>query len=274
MNKKEWIKSVLVKACHSSLVGGSAHREYMAMLGMPKNRISLGHNVVSSEHFEKEALCKPEVLPADIDENSYFLCCTRFGYKKNLPNFVRAYGQYLRTTDGRKLRLILAGDGECRDEIKKAIHEEGLEGEVIMLGAVPYAELPWLYQNCAAFVHASTVEQWGLVVNEAMAAGVPILISERCGCAQDLVIDGQNGYQFSPFDIGDMAHVLVRFSRLSDDGCRAMGLTSKQIISDWGPDRFAQGLYVAAGQATQDQTPSRNWIAQQLLNLLPTQGER
>jgi glycosyltransferase involved in cell wall biosynthesis len=47
-------------------------------------------------------------------------------------------------------------------------------------------------------VHASTTEQWGLVVNEAMAAGLPVLVSDRCGCAPDLVEVGVNGFTFDP----------------------------------------------------------------------------
>ena len=61
------------------------------------------------------------------------------------------------------------------------------------------SELPW--SSPPPFVHASTTEQWGLVVNEAMAAGLPVLVSERCGCASDLVAHGINGLLFDPYDV-------------------------------------------------------------------------
>jgi 1,2-diacylglycerol 3-alpha-glucosyltransferase len=56
----------------------------------------------------------------------------------------------------------------------------------------------------SAFIQASTTEQWGLVVNEAMASGLPVLVSERCGCAPDLVKNGVNGYTFDPYDIKEI----------------------------------------------------------------------
>ena len=58
-----------------------------------------------------------------------------------------------------------------------------------------------VYGLASAFVHPSTTEQWGLVVNEAAAAGLPLIVSERCGCAPELVRQGVTGFLFDPYDI-------------------------------------------------------------------------
>ena len=67
-----------------------------------------------------------------------------------------------------------------------------------------------------AFVHASASEQWGLVVNEAMAAGLPVIVSERCGCAPDLVREGVNGLTFDPCDVAELAGLMERVAAMAD----------------------------------------------------------
>jgi glycosyltransferase involved in cell wall biosynthesis len=82
------------------------------------------------------------------------------------------------------------------------------------------------------------------VVNEAMASGLPVLISERCGCAPDLVRDSENGYVFDPDNIEQLTELMYRLSFGSTD-LVAMGQASRARISQWGPERFAEGMYRA-----------------------------
>ena len=89
-----------------------------------------------------------------------------------------------------------------------------LAGAVILPGFRQYDELPAFYGLARAFVHASTTEQWGLVVNEAMAAGLPVLVSDRCGCAQDLVRNGVNGFTFDPCDVEELAGLMHRVAAM------------------------------------------------------------
>ena len=264
---KEGIKKQLVRAASSALVGGQAHREYMQQLGMDTNCIFLGHNVVDSSHFSAPAVKRPDSLPDWFELNPYFLVCTRFGQKKNIPSLVRAYALYYgrsREEGDQAFDLVIAGDGELRGEIEATVAASGVADKVKLLGAVDYSTLPWLYQNAQAFVHASTTEQWGLVVNEAMAAGVPVLISRRCGCAPDLVINDENGFQFDPFSEPDMAQVLWKFHCLPEKKRVSMGECSRKIIAQWGPARFAEGLSGAVNQVV-GKKGSAAWLPRLLL---------
>jgi glycosyltransferase involved in cell wall biosynthesis len=97
-------------------------------------------------------------------------------------------------------------------------------------------------------VHASAVEQWGLVVNEAMSAGLPVLVSNRCGCAADLVIENGNGYAFDPSDTGRLSELLRLVAsepRRLDD----MGQASRRIIAKWTPEVFASNMLEACDAA-------------------------
>lgn len=272
---RERIKSILVKSCQSAVVGGASHKDYVCRLGMPPESVFTGHNVVDSRHFAAEATGRPANLPEALEHVPYFLSCTRFGEKKNLPRLVRAYARFDQSSNevGRERELlVIAGDGEMRPEIERSIDETGMQDRALLLGAVGYDALPWLYQNGQAFVHASTIEQWGLVVNEAMAAGCPVLVSNRCGCAMDLVQEGRNGWAFDPFNEEDIANTLLRFSSLPQKEKQAMGASSKQLIAAWGPDRFAQALKSAVDLAMEAPMPSDAAVARQLLRFMLKRG--
>ena len=93
------------------------------------------------------------------------------------------------------------------------------------------------------------MEQWGLVVNEAMAAGLPVLVSERCGCFADLVIKGVNGFGFDPYNSEQLTKLMLKIS--SDDCDREkMGQASLKHIEKYSPDYFAQGFVKAVEYAT------------------------
>jgi glycosyltransferase involved in cell wall biosynthesis len=118
----------------------------------------------------------------------------------------------------------------------------GLDGSVRLPGFVQYDGLRALYARAGAFILPSVSDPWGLVVNEAMAAGLPVLVSNRCGCAPDLVEEGRNGFTFDPYDIEGLARLMLRMSSMSDAERAAMGQASREIIRRWTPETFATNL--------------------------------
>jgi glycosyltransferase involved in cell wall biosynthesis len=129
-----------------------------------------------------------------------------------------------------------------------------MAGIIHMPGFKQYEDLPPYYGLAGAFVHASTTEQWGLVVNEAMAAGLPVLVSNRCGCAADLVATGRNGYTFDPLGPSELAGLMLH---VSSDQCdrRRMAEASRAIIGQWTPQRFASSLCQAVDTALASPPP-------------------
>ena len=111
-------------------------------------------------------------------------------------------------------------------------------------GFKPYDELPVYYALANAFVHASTSEQWGLVVNEAIASGLPVIVSNRCGCAPELV--NGNGFTFDPIDEQELAERLLRMAFLSEDERKSLSAASYRISANFAPERFGEGLEQAA----------------------------
>jgi glycosyltransferase involved in cell wall biosynthesis len=127
--------------------------------------------------------------------------------------------------------------------------------------------LPAYYALAGAFVLASTSETWGLVVNEAMACGLPVLVSKRCGCAQDLVADGRNGFTFDPLDVQALTRLMLRMASPGLD-LAAMSRASREIIARWTPSLWANNLRLASAAASSAPRPKFSAADRLLLRLL------
>ena len=143
--------------------------------------------------------------------------------------------------------LVLLGDGPLRETLNTQLSTLNLHAHIHLHGFKQYEELPVYYAFARAFVHASTTEQWGLVVNEAVASGLPVIVSNRCGCAPELVAG--NGFTFDPMKEDELAGRLLEMASLSDKDLEDFGEASRRIAAGFGPDRFGEGLEHAATMA-------------------------
>ncbi|MEI6323512.1 MAG: glycosyltransferase family 4 protein [bacterium] len=293
---KEWMKSRLVGLCSAGLVGGTPQADYLVKLGLPRTSVFVGYDVVDNDFFGvrvnelKESGVRSQKSGGGCSKQ-YFFACARFGKKKNIPGLIRAYALYRKltkhssessasafslglpgrcsasVTEPSDFDLVIAGEGEQRTEIERVISECGVKDHVQLVGAKGYQELPAYYAGAAVFIHASTTEQWGLVVNEAMASGLPVLVSNRCGCAGDLVREGENGFTFDPYNEEQLADLMVRIA--SDEVARCqMGARSREIIAEWGPDRFASGMNAAVTVALAADNKKAGFIDRSVLNFV------
>src|ERR1019366_9028278 len=83
-------------------------------------------------------------------------------------------------------------------------------------------------------------------LHDALPIWLPVLVSNRCGCAPDLVQEGRNGFTFDPYETEELARLMLRVSSMSEDERAAMGQASREIISRWTPEAFATNLMKAA----------------------------
>jgi glycosyltransferase involved in cell wall biosynthesis len=276
---KEFFKRRILRLCAAGFAAGRNHVDYLAQLEMPRDQIFQGYDVVDNEYFSAKAreirIQKSEIRNKLGLPEKYFLASARFVEKKNLLRLIQAYAQYRllagkNKNENHRLEawsLVLLGDGPLKPEILRLISELHLENHVFLPGFKQYEELPAYFALAEVFIHASTTEQWGLVVNEAMASGLPVLVSNRCGCAADLVSDGVNGFTFDPFDVGKIAELMAKISAVNFPLSK-FGLESQRIISSWGPERFAAGLQAAAKFAVEHPPKRAGWLDRLLLNIL------
>lgn len=211
-----------------------------------------------------------------VPSGRYFLASARFVEKKNLPRLLRAYARYRELCVGpdakRQADSVAPGSMPPATGVSVVPGSlppaTGVSVALRLPGFKQYDELPAWYHGAGAFVHASTTEQWGLVVNEAMAAGLPVLVSQRCGCAPDLVHEGVNGWTFDPFHEEAMAQAMLKMAALPEAERAEMGHAGEAIIANWGPQRFADGLSQAADRALEVGPCQAGWFDRLLLRLL------
>jgi 1,2-diacylglycerol 3-alpha-glucosyltransferase len=251
---KEAIKRRIVGLYSAALVGGQRHVEYLAELGMPRERICTGYDVVDNEYFRQKAeevrSQRSEVRQKYALPENYFLASARFVGKKNLSTLIEAYAEYRRRSEiAAKVRwdLVALGDGPLRETLNTQLSTFNLNEHVHLPGFKPYDELPIYYALANAFVHDSTTEQWGLVVNEAIASGLPVIVSDRCGCVPELI--NSNGFTFDPTNEHELSARLLEMASLSDEERKRLGDNSYRIAANFAPERFGEGLERAASAA-------------------------
>jgi 1,2-diacylglycerol 3-alpha-glucosyltransferase len=251
---KEAIKRRIAGLYSAALVGGQRHVEYLAELGMPRERIFTGYDVVDNDYFGRRTAeirnSKLEIQNKRRLPENYFLASARFIEKKNLSTLIEAYAEYRRRSElAAKVPwdLVVLGDGPLRGTLNSQLSTLNLNEHVHLPGFEPYDELPVYYALAKAFVHASTTEQWGLVVNEAIASGLPVIVSDRCGCVPELI--NGNGYTFDPTNEHELTARLLEMASLSDQEQKHLGDNSYRIAANFAPERFSEGLERAASVA-------------------------
>jgi 1,2-diacylglycerol 3-alpha-glucosyltransferase len=257
---KEAIKRRIVGLYSAALVGGQRHVEYLVELEIPRERIFTGYDVVDNDYFRQKAeearSQGSEVRQKCALPENYFLASARFVEKKNLPRLIQAYAEYRLGSEIRsqksevgdnKWDLVVLGDGPLKTDLCRLISDLRLNEHVHLPGFKQYDELPVYYASANAFVHASTTEQWGLVVNEAIASGLPVIVSDRCGCALELV--NGNGFTFDPTNEHELTARLSEMASLSDEERKQLGDNSFRIASNFAPERFGEGLERAVSVA-------------------------
>jgi 1,2-diacylglycerol 3-alpha-glucosyltransferase len=266
---REAVKRRVVRLYGAATVGGAPQRDYACALGLSRDRVFCGYDVVDNSHFARgaeRARAKAEAWRGRLRlPERFFLACSRLVEKKNLFRLLEAYALHRARAESRHWPLVILGDGPLRPQLTRRVEQLGIAEDVLLPGFKQYDELPAWYGLAGACVHASTTEQWGLVINEAMAAGLPVLVSERCGCAPDLVQDGINGFTFDPYDVGELAGLMQRVAAMTDEQRQAMARAGQTIIADWGPERFAAGLMQAVEVALRRSPPQASSFDQALL---------
>lgn len=251
---REKIKSMfIVRKFDAALVGGKAQADYIASLGLPRDRIFTGYDVVDNDHFHYHAdlaRSNSDTVRAKqkIPKRPYFLSVTRLVPRKNIKRLIDAYARYRKETLTVPWDLVICGDGEQKKLLEKLVHDLGLNSTVHFPGFISYQDIGYWYGLAGAFIHPALNEQWGLVVNEACATGLPILCSETVGARYDLVQKDKNGFLFDPESRESIKRCLLRMQEIGPEKQQSMGIMSRQIVKLHSPESFAAGFISAASK--------------------------
>ena len=177
------------------------------------------------------------------------LYASKLQRRKLAEHLVQAFGQMLgRGRSYAEPYLLIVGDGEERAKLEAEISARHLHG-VRFAGFRNQSELPAFFALCDVFVLPARHEPWGLVVNEVMASGRPVIVSSDVGAAADLVTDGVEGFIYPTGDIDALATALEQVLA-SPETAQRMGEAAARRIASWDFEADIRGLRTALGAVT------------------------
>jgi glycosyltransferase involved in cell wall biosynthesis len=243
----EFLKARFLKGCDGFVVPGKAAYEYLCSLGSPAVKIFKAPDAVDNIFFATEAE-KVRRQPDAFRERfslprRFILFVGRLVLEKGVFDLLEAYAK-LENDLRSEVGLVFAGDGVCREELVKRAKQMSA-GTICFPGFAQRENLAGLYALSETLVLPTHSDPWGLVVNEAMACGLPIIVSSVAGCSADLVEDGWNGYVVPPRDVEKLSvaiDTLVRHPELR----QRMSGRSLERIRNYSPEASADGLAAAA----------------------------
>jgi len=208
--------------------------EYSSLYSKKKLHYFYGYNCIDNQLFKFNDQKK--------FDNKKIICVGRLVPKKNIRNLLSAWKFVEKNNDSNTLMIL--GDGPLLEELKSFAKSIKLS-KVKFLGAVANDKIPQYLYEADAFISPSLYESWGLVVNEAMAAGLPVLLSNRINAASTLLKDGVNGYIFNPYDLGEMQQKLLDFINLPHLAKKEMSANSLKKIAAMSYENMGDELMTA-----------------------------
>jgi glycosyltransferase involved in cell wall biosynthesis len=237
----------LYSQCDRFLAIGSANEAFYRSLGVPKSKIFPMPYAVDNTRFMDMSRLTPterrerrHTLGVE-DEHPVIVYASKFQRHKRPQDVINACE--ILASEGLAFHLMMAGSGEMERELKDMVGANRLP-RVHFLGFINQSDLPGVYAAGDVFVLPSEEEPWGLVVNEAMCAGLPVIATSAVGSVQDLIRDGENGLVYEPGDVEGLAAAL-RPTIVNPELRAAMSRRSIEIISNWGFEQCREGLRAA-----------------------------
>ncbi len=243
---KRTILFLLFKRISSFLAIGTLNTEYYKHYGVPVGKIFHTPYAVDNEFFsgkyrtlykERDRIKKEFGIACDLP---VILYASKMIPRKRAMDLLKAYEMIQKKFDA---ALVFVGDGIEKPVLEAYAENLNLEN-VHFVGFKNQTELPALFVIADIFVLPSTDEPWGLVINEAMNFGLPVITTDKVGAAPDLVKHGGNGFIYPAGDIEKLASYLIRL--LQDSHLREkMGKRSLEIIDRWSFKEDMEGILAA-----------------------------
>jgi glycosyltransferase involved in cell wall biosynthesis len=238
-----WLMRVLMRLTTGFMVSGVLNADYYRHYGADPSRFFLLPWAVDNERFAAAARLGPEerrALRAEYgiaQDAIVFLFSAKLVERKDPFTLLKAY-ERMRLRD--RAAVVFMGDGVLREPLTRYAREHELGG-VYFTGFVNQTALPVRYAMAGVFVLPSLVEPRGAVINEAMAVGLPVVVTDRCGSIGDIVLDGDNAFIYHAGDAEALAAIMDRLA--GDEALRArMGARSREIIATWDYARGVDGV--------------------------------
>jgi glycosyltransferase involved in cell wall biosynthesis len=228
------------------MVSGVLNADYYRHYGADPDHFFLLPWAVDNDRFESASRFAPGERDAMRQrlgirpEQTVFVFSAKLVERKDPMTLLRAYAQL---PDRDRAAVLFLGDGVLRQPLETFAREHDL-ANVHFAGFVNQSELPKYYGMSDVFVLPSTYEPRGAVINEAMACGLPVIVTDRCGSIGDIVLEGENAFVYPAVDANALAAAMERL--IDDPALRLrMARRSREIIDTWTFARGVEGVKAA-----------------------------
>ncbi len=245
---RKWFLSWVYKHIDCALYVGKENKKYYTFSGLKEKQLVFAPHAIDNHRFSNNLENKKQAaeqwkieLGIDLDK-IVVLYAGKFEAVKNVELLVKAF----KLVNSEKLQLLLVGNGILEQSLKALADGKT---NICFLPFQNQSKIPLVYMMSDIYVLPSKSETWGLAVNEAMACGRAVLVSNKCGCATDLVNNGVNGYVFESNDLQsltDKLHLLLANKHQLVE----MGKASYQMIQDWSFDAIVDGVEKGLGKVS------------------------
>ena len=249
------MKVLYKSVCHGCLPIGTRNWEFYRSLGVQEDRLSMVPYAVNNSYFMREVdrFQKNPALRREIglpELKPIILFASKLTAGKRPIDLMSAFHQI--RSEGIDASLVFVGSGELEPVLKDYAQRHKLE-DVYFFGFQNQSNLPRYYAIADVFVLPSQNEPWGLVLNEAMCAALPLIVSSEIGAVSDLVVDGRNGLLFKAGDVNELAEQLSVLLRST--ARKEMGRESLRIINKWDYDACVRGIKQALNLTKEPRVP-------------------
>ena len=247
---RAFIKKCLLKIVnplvHGVLTIGKMNREFYASQGFPDQKLFSMPYAVDNDWFKMriaEARLRQGALRRELGidpDQQVILFAAKFQPRKRGDDLIRAFHRIMTDGTSKNACLVMVGDGEM-DDAWRGLAGEALGKRIHFVGFKGMLELPAYFDLCDVFVIPSALEPWGLVLNEVLNAGKPVIATDQVGSAYDLVEHGKNGFMLETGNIDQLSDALRKI--VADPvAAQKMGTHSLEIIRDWSFTQDVEGL--------------------------------
>jgi glycosyltransferase involved in cell wall biosynthesis len=251
----QWVKDLITKQIDGLWLPSKDYDEAYEKFIDKNSIVFYGYNCIDNDLFrykEKRSIDFTTVI-----------CVARLVPIKNIDYLLRAWKLIEKRRPN--YRLVIIGDGPEFVNLNELTLNMGLK-TIVFLGAVNNSDIPTYFYNSSAFVLPSLSESWGLVVNEAMASGLPLLISNKINAANTLLKEGVNGFGFEPSNVKSIAENIIRYIDLSLEDKRKMSQNSSSIISEMDYENMGKELICALSRSETVPNKKPSALASVLIN--------
>ncbi|HWT34840.1 MAG TPA: glycosyltransferase family 4 protein [Paraburkholderia sp.] len=232
-------KRVFFSLCDGYFGFGERSRDYLMSLGAKREKIFIPCQAAALPVTFSPERALAERIHYRAGNPSVFLYVGRLSEEKGITTLIDAFAGICRRLPDPQLRIV--GTGPLERELRRRVTDLGLDGAITFVGSLQDEPLSREYYGATCMVLPSRSEPWGLVVNEALAHGCPVVVSESCGCVPELVHEGESGYAFTAGDVAGLQRTLLKATEAFADA-HASAQRCMDVIRRFDPPSAAANI--------------------------------